>query len=79
MTEVVEIPKVDEIGAQIEELQEELKLAYRLDPIYRCSTCGGLGNVETQYFDLSHESKLIREGCPDCLGQGYNIRPEEKR
>jgi hypothetical protein len=58
------------------DIQAQIK--YRLDPRYRCSTCGGSGNVVTQYFDLSHGSKMIREGCPDCLGQGYNIRPEEK-
>ena len=76
---MIEIPKVDEIKAQIEELQEKLILAYRLDPIYRCSACGGLGKVETQYFDLNHESKLIRGGCPICLGQGYYIGQRKKR
>ena len=74
----VEIPNVEDIKKQIKELQELLVVAYRLDPKYRCPTCGGSGNVVTQYFDLSHGSKMIREGCPDCLGQGYNIRPEEK-
>jgi len=75
---MIEIPTVDEIKVQIEELQEKLKIAYILDPKYRCSTCGGLRNVETQYFDLGHAPKIIRGGCPDCLGQGYNIGPEEK-
>lgn len=75
---MIEILTVDEIKVQIEELQEKLKVAYILDPKYRCSTCGGLRNVETQYFDLGHAPKIIRGGCPDCLGQGYIIRPEEK-
>lgn len=78
MTEVLEIPKVDEIKAQIEELQEKLKIAYRLDPIYRCSTCGGSGNVLTEYWGVGHAVQRIAECCPDCFGKGYNIRPEEK-
>lgn len=78
MTEVLEIPVVDEIKAQIETLQEILKIAYRLDPKYKCSTCGGSGNVVTQYFDLGHEPKLIREVCPDCLGRGYDPGGDEK-
>lgn len=78
MTEALEIPKVDEIKAQIKALQENLKIAYRLDPKYQCSTCGGLGNVLTEYWSVGHAVQRIAEGCPDCLGQGYNIRPEEK-
>jgi len=55
---------------EIKESQDKFKLAYLLDPRHRCSTCGGLGNVIREYWDLSHESKIIYECCPDCLGQG---------
>ncbi|MFA5409808.1 MAG: hypothetical protein WC343_13635 [Bacilli bacterium] len=79
MTEVLEIPKVDEIKAQIEALQENLKIAYRLDPKYRCRTCGGSGNVLTEYWSVGHAVQRIAEGCLDCLGRGYNIEQEEKR
>jgi hypothetical protein len=79
MTEVLGIPKVDEIKAQIKALQEKLELAYRLYPKYRCSTCGGSGNVLTECWSVGHAVQRIAEGCPDCLGRGYNIEQEEKR
>ena len=74
MTEALEIPKVDEIKAQIKALQENLKIAYRLDPKYQCSTCGGLGNVLTEYWSVGHAVQRIAECCPDCLGRGYDLR-----
>lgn len=74
----VEIPNVEDIKKQIKELQELLVVAYRLDPKYRCPTCGGSGNVVTECWGFGHTAERIAEGCPDCLGQGYNIRPEEK-
>lgn len=74
----VEIPNVEDIKKQIKELQELLVVAYRLDPKYRCPTCGGSGNVVTEYWSVGHAVQRIVEGCPDCLGRGYNIGPEKR-
>ena len=70
----VEIPNVEDIKKQIKELQELLVVAYRLDPKYRCPTCGGSGNVVTECWGFGHTAERIAEGCPDCLGRGYDLR-----
>ena len=54
------------------DIQAQIK--YRLDPRYRCSTCGGSGNVVTECWGFGHTAERIAECCPDCLGRGYDLR-----